>query len=161
MTWLLINIAKFIFMTTNEKVVEIPMSTRDIDQCTEYFLKINPHLYQSFVQFWSQHQRFTRKCDKDMCSRVFIVDGHQKANRLVCQYKNVFDCSISELGPVQMGCLYSPLRKCMFATLHLHSCQLDYIARERGFSLESCHWVFELTTYFLVQFCLREQICFL
>lgn len=116
MTWLLINIAKFIFMTTNEKVTEIPTSVRDADQCTEYFLAIKPQLYQRFVEFWTQHRRFTRKCNQHLCSKVFVVDGHQKANRLVCQYKNVFDCTIPELGPVQMGCLYSPLRKGSFTT---------------------------------------------
>lgn len=118
MTWLLINVAKFIFMTTNETAVEIPASVRDVDQCTEYFLKIKLQLYQNFVRFWTGHERFTLKCDKNMCSKVFIVDGHQEANRLVCQYKNVFDCTISELGPVQMGGLHSPLRKGLFTTFH-------------------------------------------
>lgn len=111
MSWLIINIVKFIFMTTNEKVVRIPMSVRDIDECNDYFLSIKSDLYKNFVGFWTQHKRFTKTCDPNTCSKVFIVDGHQKANRLVCQYKNVFDHSISELGAVQMGCLYSPLRK--------------------------------------------------
>ena len=111
MSWLIINIVKFIFMTTNEKVVRIPMSVRDIDECNDYFLSIKSDLYKNFVGFWTQHKRFTKTCDPNTCSKIFIVDGHQKANRLVCQYKNVFDHSISELGAVQMGCLYSPLRK--------------------------------------------------
>jgi hypothetical protein len=110
-TWLVINIIKFIFMTTNEKSVTIPMSVRDVNECNDYFLAIKFELYKHFVNFWTQHQRFTRRCDPVTCSKVFIVDGHQKANRLVCQYKDVFDNSIPELGPVQMGCLYSPLRK--------------------------------------------------
>lgn len=111
MVWLLINVVKFIFMTTKEQTMQIPMSVRDIGECTTYFLAIKNDLYQSFVAFWSNHQRFSRKCNPSMCSKVFVVDGHQKANRLVCQYKNVFDCSLRELGPVQVGCLYSPLRK--------------------------------------------------
>jgi hypothetical protein len=111
MTWLLINIVKFLFMTTNEKIVTIPMAVRDADECNSYFLAIKLELYKHFVNFWSQHQRFTKRCDPATCSKVFIVDGHQKANRLVCQYKDVFDNTIPELGPIQMGCLYSPLRK--------------------------------------------------
>lgn len=111
MTWLIINIAKFIFMTSSDKVVGIPMSVRDIDECLDYFLKIKCKLYENFVGFWTHHQRFTKRCDPDTCSKVFIVDGHQKANRLICQYKDVFDNTIPELGPVQIGCLYSPLRK--------------------------------------------------
>ncbi len=111
MTWLLVNIVKFWFMTSNETSCTIPLSVRDIDQCTDYFLKIKDELYKHFVRFWTQHQRFTKKCDPTTCSKVFIVDGHQKANRLVCQHKNVFDNTIRELGPVQMGCLFSPLRK--------------------------------------------------
>ena len=111
MTWLLVNIVKFIFMTTNEKVVSIPMSVRDVDECNDYFLKIKSDLYTSFVAFWTEHRRFTRRCDPTTCSKVFIVDGHQKANRLICQYKDVFDNTIPELGLVQMGCLFAPLRK--------------------------------------------------
>ncbi len=98
-------------MTTNENIVNIPLSVRDIDECTNYFLTIKYELYKNFVGFWTQYQRFTKNCDPDTCSKIFIVDGHQKASRLICQFKNVFDCSISEMGPVQMGCLCSPLRK--------------------------------------------------
>ena len=87
------------------------MSVRDIDECNNYFLSIKNDFYKNLVGFWTQHKPFTETCDPNTCSKVFIVDGHQKANRLVCQYKNVFDCSIFELGPVQMGCLYSPMRK--------------------------------------------------
>ena len=111
MSWLIINIVKFIFMTTNERFITVPMSVRDIDECNEYFFMIKSGMYTNFVSFWTQHHRFTKKCDAATCSKVFIVDGHQKANRIVCQYKNVFDDSIPELGMVQMGCLYSPLRK--------------------------------------------------
>ena len=111
MTWLLVNIVKFIFMTTNETTVSIPMSVRDVHECNDYFLKIKFDLYKSFVAFWTEHRRFTRLCDPATCSKVFIVDGHQKASRLICQYKDVFDNTIPELGLVQMGCLFSPLRK--------------------------------------------------
>jgi hypothetical protein len=117
MTWLLVNTVKFIFMTTNEKAVCIPMSVRDVDECNDYFLMIKSGLYKNFVAFWTEHQRFTRRCDPTTCSKVFIVDGHQKASRLICQYKDVFDNTIPELGPVQMGCLFSPLRK---GNLHIY-----------------------------------------
>ncbi|CAF4533800.1 unnamed protein product [Rotaria sp. Silwood2] len=89
-------------MTTNEKIVTIPMSVRDVDEYNDYFLKIKDELYKHFVGFWMQHQRFTKRSDAAASSKVFIVDGHQKENRLVCQYKDVFDNSVSELGPVQM-----------------------------------------------------------
>ncbi|UJR12598.1 hypothetical protein I4U23_016773 [Adineta vaga] len=111
MAWLLINVVKFFFMTTNEKSITIPMSARDVDECNDFFLMIKSDLYEKFVNFWTRHQRFTRTCDPATCSRVFIVDGHQKANRLICQHKNVFDNTIPELGSVQVGCLYTPLRK--------------------------------------------------
>ncbi len=98
-------------MTTKQNVVAIPISVRDAKECNDYFLTVKSDLYKHFVGFWTQHQRFTKRCDPTTCSRVFVVDGHQKANRLICQYKNVFDDTIPECGPVQMGCLYSPLRK--------------------------------------------------
>ena len=92
------------------------MSVRDVDECSPYFLTIKDDLYKHFVGFWTNHQRFTKRCDPDTCSKVFIVDGHQKASRLICQFKNVFDSTIPELGPVQVGCLFSPLRKGIFLT---------------------------------------------
>ncbi|CAF5154079.1 unnamed protein product, partial [Rotaria magnacalcarata] len=58
------------------------MSVRDIDECTDYFLNIKDDLYKLFVGFWTQHQRFTKSCDPMVGSRVFVVVGHQKANRL-------------------------------------------------------------------------------
>ena len=111
MTWLFFNIVKFIFMTTHETCVIIPMSVRDVEEYNEYFLQVKDKLYEHFVKFWTEHERFTRKCNPDTCSKVFIVDGHQKANRSVCQYKNVFNCTIPEMGSVQTGCLFSPLRE--------------------------------------------------
>lgn len=113
MSWLILNIVKFIFMTTNERIINVPMAVRDIDECNEYFFKMKSEMYKQFVGFWTQHHRFTKRCDSATCSKVFIVDGHQKANRLICQYKDVFDDSISELGIVQTGCLHSPLRRGM------------------------------------------------
>ncbi|CAF1265098.1 unnamed protein product [Adineta ricciae] len=132
MVWLLINVAKFTFMTTNEKVVQIPMSVRDVDECNPYFLIIKDELYKNFVAFWTNHQRFSKKCNSQTCSKVFVVDGHQKANRLVCQYKDVFDCSIPELGPVQMGCLYSPLRNGMLAKNSTESYQICWKFRRNS-----------------------------
>ncbi|CAF2033232.1 unnamed protein product [Rotaria magnacalcarata] len=100
MVWLLANITKFIFMTTKETCFTILMSVRDIDECTDYFLNIKDDLYKLFVGLWTQHQRFMTSCDQVTRSRVFVVNGHQKANRLVCQYKDVFDSTTSELGIV-------------------------------------------------------------
>ncbi|CAF4153705.1 unnamed protein product [Rotaria magnacalcarata] len=100
MVWLLANITKFIFMTTKETCFTILMSVRDIDECTDYFLNIKDDLYKLFVGFWTQHRRFMTSCDQVTRSRVFVVNGHQKANRLVCQYKDVFDSTTSELGLV-------------------------------------------------------------
>lgn len=115
-------------MTTGEKFNRIPVSLRDVDECNDYFLMIKSELYRNFVAFWTQHQRFSRKCDPHSCSKVFIVDGHQKANRLVCQFKNVFDSTIPEMGSVQVGCMYSPLRKGALVMTHaLHSNVLSMI----------------------------------
>lgn len=101
-------------MTTKESTLPVPMSVRDAKEFNDYFLTIKLDLYKNFVGFWTHHQRFTKRWDPVTCSKVFVVDGHQKANRLICQYKNIFDDTISELGSVQMGCLYSPLRKGKF-----------------------------------------------
>ncbi|CAF0880709.1 unnamed protein product [Didymodactylos carnosus] len=47
---------------------------------------------------------------------VFILDGHQKANRLVCEYRNIYDHIIPEFEPtgVQIGCPYTPVRKTIY-----------------------------------------------
>lgn len=51
MNWLLINIIKFFFMTTNTNIVNIPMAVRDIDECNDYFLLIKDEMYKNFVCF--------------------------------------------------------------------------------------------------------------
>ena len=104
---------KFLFMTTDETCVIVPMSVRNVEEYSEYFLQIKDNRYECFVTFWTEHERFSRKCSPDTCSKVFVVDGHQKANRSICQYENVFDSTIPEMGPVQTGCLFSPLRDSM------------------------------------------------
>lgn len=66
------------------------MSVRDTDECNSYFLEIKNDFYKAFARFWTRHRRFIRKYNPDTSSKIFVVDGHQKANRLVCQYKNAF-----------------------------------------------------------------------
>ncbi len=51
MSWLIINIIRFIFMTTNERLVNVPLSVRDIDECNDFFLTIKDELYKNFVGF--------------------------------------------------------------------------------------------------------------
>jgi hypothetical protein len=75
---------------------------RDINECNDYFSMINEELHKNFVEFWTQHQRFTKSCDPDTCSKLFIVDGHQKSNRLICKYENVFDRFMFEMGPAKV-----------------------------------------------------------
>ncbi|CAF1030466.1 unnamed protein product [Didymodactylos carnosus] len=63
-----------------------------------------------FVAFWTRHKFISFKQCDEHCSRVFVSDGHQKADRLVCSFNNVCEVSIDELGPILLGCPETPTR---------------------------------------------------
>ncbi|UJR24362.1 hypothetical protein I4U23_005739 [Adineta vaga] len=85
-------------MTTNDKIVQIPMSVRDIDECNPYFLLIKNDLYKNFVVFGQ------------------IINGLRKNAILKRAQKFLLLMVIKKpidwfASPIQMGCLYSPLRR--------------------------------------------------
>ncbi|CAF0811849.1 unnamed protein product [Didymodactylos carnosus] len=76
----------------------------------KYFKRYYEYLYSLFTSFWTRHQTISKACDPEKCSRVFITDGHRKANRFVCAQQDVFDFQIPEMGGVVTGCSETPRR---------------------------------------------------
>jgi hypothetical protein len=70
-------------------------------------------IYHLFTHFWSRHGLLSEcNCKPDQCSRVLVVDGHQKARRIVCAYEGVMSLvNQDELGPCRRGCPYAPTRR--------------------------------------------------
>ncbi|CAF1560144.1 unnamed protein product, partial [Didymodactylos carnosus] len=112
MLWLYYSLINFTFMTTDDIQFKIPSSLLDSDDTDLYFEETKENLYKKFVHLWTNHHKFTKKCDAH-CSTVFVVDGHQKANRLVCKFRDVYDKSIPEFGinGIQIGCPNTPMRQ--------------------------------------------------
>ncbi|CAF0963979.1 unnamed protein product [Didymodactylos carnosus] len=114
MNWLTYQLARFVFMLTDNNCCHIPSSFDSKVEKDQYFLKYFEIFYSIFVGFWSRHKVLTEKgltkCKVDTCSKVFISDGHQKANRSVCAFDNICDISIPELGPILVGCCGTPMK---------------------------------------------------
>jgi hypothetical protein len=70
-------------------------------------------IYHLFTVFWSHHDLIPLcHCDKAVCSKVIVIDGHQKPRRVVCQYSNVTSIiNKEEMGPCNRGCPYQPRRR--------------------------------------------------
>jgi hypothetical protein len=70
-------------------------------------------IYNLFSIFWSHHELISKcECDKSVCSRVLVLDGHQKPRRTVCRCDNVTSLvNIDELGPCNRGCPYQAQKR--------------------------------------------------
>ncbi len=109
--YILWELARFELMLGNEEQVLLPLSLSPTSRASflEGFLD---YYYSLFVLFWSRHQHLPNiKCDRRICSKVALCDGHQKCARIVCAYSDVVDTSIVETGPVNVGCPYAPMRR--------------------------------------------------
>ncbi|CAF1330572.1 unnamed protein product [Rotaria sordida] len=109
--YILWELVRFELMLGNEEQVLLPLSLSPASRASflEGFLD---YYYSLFVLFWSRHQYVPNtKCDKQICSKVALCDGHQKCGRIVCAYSDIVDTSIVETGPINVGCPYAPMRR--------------------------------------------------
>ncbi|CAF2224318.1 unnamed protein product [Rotaria magnacalcarata] len=109
--YILWELARFELMLGKEEHVLLPLSLSPASRASflEGFLD---YYYSLFVLFWSRHQYISNtKCDKQICSKVALCDGHQKRGRIVCAYTDIVDTSIIETGPINVGCPYAPMRR--------------------------------------------------
>ena len=105
------ELARFELMVGNETQILLPLSLSPTSRASflEGFLD---YYYSLFVLFWSRHQYISNiKCDRQICFKVVLCDGHQKCGRIVCAYSDIVDDSIAETGPVNVGCPYAPMRR--------------------------------------------------
>ncbi|CAF1411906.1 unnamed protein product [Adineta ricciae] len=118
--WLYYELTNFIFMTSKLKEISYPYAIAESRTKVKYnqssraiFIERNLNwIYHIFTVFWSNHEDIFGSCKCGHCSRVIILDGHQKPRRLVCKYDNVTSLvNINELGPLNKGCPYMPQRR--------------------------------------------------
>lgn len=107
--WIYYELCRLAFVASLETSFALPRSFRPQPRLT-YIERNLPFLYHVFTVFWSRHHRFENKKCKESCSRVMLIDGHQKSRRIVCSYENVTNTSHPEMGPILHGCPYPPRR---------------------------------------------------
>ncbi|CAF0949277.1 unnamed protein product [Didymodactylos carnosus] len=100
---------RMVFMLTDSTKYPIPRTLTDKQVKDTYFRTHNDYFYSLFTAFWTRHKTLSKTCSTN-CSKVFLVDGHRKAHRFVCQQENVCDLSTEEMGAVHVGCPETPLR---------------------------------------------------
>jgi hypothetical protein len=109
--WIYYELSRFIFVTSCEKSISFPKSLQP--EFRSIFIERNlPFLSHVFTVFWSHHQMINDiKCKQSLCSRVMLIDGHQKCKRVICRFENVTNINHPEMGPVIQGCPYAPKRR--------------------------------------------------
>jgi len=95
---------KLLFQWTNVDVIEIPYSLHDKDEANACFHRHKNQLYSTFVEYWSNQAMHKASNCTISCTDIVIVDGHKKTARTTCKFKNCYDNTIEELGPVLVGC---------------------------------------------------------
>jgi hypothetical protein len=109
--WLYYEMSRLIFVASCETSIALPKSFRPESRLV-FFERNLPFLFHVFTVFWSRHNQLkTVKCKPLSCSRVMLIDGHQKSRRVICGFANVTNTSHPEMGPVVQGCPYPPERK--------------------------------------------------
>ncbi|CAF4848562.1 unnamed protein product [Rotaria socialis] len=109
--WLYYELSRFIFVTSCETSISFPKSFQP--EARPIFIEQNlPFIFHIFTVFWSNHRMLNGiKCKEKLCSRVMLIDGHQKCQRIICQFENLINMNHPEMGPVVQGCPYAPNRK--------------------------------------------------
>ncbi|CAF1418168.1 unnamed protein product [Adineta steineri] len=110
-TWIWFEICRYLFFMTNLHIIQIPDIIQRLSH-NMYFEANANFFYETFIKFWSRHGQIEGcQCRaKDTCMLNFVFDTHMKAHRLVCAYTSSCDESVSEMGPVAVGCPRAPLR---------------------------------------------------
>ncbi|CAF3923072.1 unnamed protein product [Rotaria sp. Silwood1] len=112
--WLYYELTNFILMTSKSTEICFPYAMSEgrttikgQQSSRAIFIERNLNwIYHVFTVFWSNHESVFGSCKCGNCSKVMIIDGHQKP------YDNVTSVfNAAELGPINRGCPYMPRRK--------------------------------------------------
>ena len=93
--WMIYASGLLTFFLSDAKELEIPLNISDRNQRNAFFTYNLPKWEINFTLYWSNH--FVRMACGNQCSRALVIDGFQKPDRFVCQYKQYLIHS-SELG---------------------------------------------------------------
>lgn len=73
------------FFLSNSTELEVPLNISDRNQRNAFFIHNLPKWESDFTMYWSNH--FVRMGCDNQCSRALVIDGFQKPDRFVCQFK--------------------------------------------------------------------------
>ena len=108
--WLYYELSRFIWLLVvkHQSTFQNPFNRKQ----DQYLLnRICLFCFTSLV-FWSNHHMLNGiKCKEELCSCVMLIDGHQKCQRVICQFENLTNMNHPEMGPVVQGCPYAPNRR--------------------------------------------------
>jgi len=84
--WLYYELSNFIFMTSKSTEISFPYAmsegrttVKSKQSSRAIFIERNLNwIYHVFTTFWSHHECLFGSCNCGSCSRVIIIDGHQK-----------------------------------------------------------------------------------
>jgi hypothetical protein len=111
--WLLIH---FDLMLGNSCIVSIP-SLLNRTVIDDHFEKSSGWWYHLFTVLWSRHHVDNMAVfpASDAIQRFALEPWSptviEKTGRLVCQFREMVDNTIVEMGPIETGCLLAPLRR--------------------------------------------------
>ena len=92
------------------------VSTSSLQNFDQWAWEQFPRLLTCFVYLWTNHRTLIGSCGEH-CSKCLIVDGHQKARRRICAYKDV-KVETEEIKELLIGCCRTPIRWSRFCSLH-------------------------------------------
>lgn len=75
-----------------------------------------PRLLSYFIYLWVNHRSIIGSCGEH-CSKCLVVDGHQKARRRICAFKDV-KVNTEEIKNIIIGCCRTPLISSRYCENH-------------------------------------------
>lgn len=75
-----------------------------------------PKVLSCFVYLWMNHAEIMGPCG-DQCCKCIVVDGHQKARRRICAYKNI-NVDTAEMKDLVVGCCRTPATGSRYCDSH-------------------------------------------
>jgi hypothetical protein len=104
-----------------------------VNELDSFISSLKSYMFVHFVEKWSGSYH-KENCHDENCSRILVVDGNHKVNRLKCAFKKKSHY-VKEVGEVETGCLNTPKRGSYFLEAHTDTANsIKVIFRNRPYN---------------------------